>query len=89
MDPQQVHALPLLLEAFVQGASLDSNPNSERIRKGELHFLSSVFANISAVSDYGVFISCAATGSYSPCIIAVTCRKALLCNSDTWRYDEA
>ncbi|KAG8215079.1 hypothetical protein J3R82DRAFT_8500, partial [Butyriboletus roseoflavus] len=48
VDPQQVYALPLLVEAFVQGASLDSNPNAERIRKGDLHFLSSVFANISA-----------------------------------------
>ncbi|KAI9573854.1 hypothetical protein HD554DRAFT_560929 [Boletus coccyginus] len=48
IDPRQVHALPLLLEAFVQGASLHSNPNAERIRKGDLHFLSSVFANISA-----------------------------------------
>ncbi|KAF8552878.1 DUF383-domain-containing protein [Imleria badia] len=48
IDPHQVHALPLLVDAFVQGASLDSNPNSERLRKGDLHFLSSVFANISA-----------------------------------------
>lgn len=89
IDPQQVHALPLLVEAFVQGASPDSNPKSERIRKGNLHFLSSVFGNISAVSDYGVFVSCAATVSYSPRIIAVSSRKALLCNSDTWRCNEA
>ncbi|KAF8141929.1 hypothetical protein EV363DRAFT_1150381 [Boletus edulis] len=47
-DPQLAHALPLLVDAFVQGASLDSNSNSERTRKGDLHFLSSVFANISA-----------------------------------------
>ncbi|KAH0836459.1 hypothetical protein J3R83DRAFT_8067 [Lanmaoa asiatica] len=44
IDPQQVYALPLLVEAFVQGA-LDCNP---RIRKGDLHFLSNVFANLSA-----------------------------------------
>lgn len=83
VDPQHVHALPLLVEAFVQGASLDSNPNSERIRKGNLHFLSSVFANISAVSDHGVFIFCAATVSCSPCIVAVTYRKTLLFDSET------
>lgn len=89
IDPQQVHALPLLVEAFVQGASLDPNPNSERIRKGDLHFLSSVFANISAVSNYGVFISCAATVSYSAFILAVTYRQALLYDSKAWRCDEA
>lgn len=89
MDPQQVHALPLLVDAFVQGASLDSSPNSERLRKGDLHFLSSVFANISAVSNYGVFISRAATVSYNPCSTAVARRKTFLCNSNTLRCDKA
>lgn len=49
IDPQQVHALPLLVEAFAQAAN--SSPNPERKRKGDLHFLSSVFANVSSVSD--------------------------------------
>ncbi|KAG9309887.1 hypothetical protein JVU11DRAFT_9917 [Chiua virens] len=48
IEPKQVHALPLLVDAFVQGANLGPNLSSERIRKGDLHFLSSVFANISA-----------------------------------------
>ncbi|KIK91846.1 hypothetical protein PAXRUDRAFT_26903 [Paxillus rubicundulus Ve08.2h10] len=47
-EPQQVPALPLLLEAFIQAASVDSSGDkSKRLRKGDLHFLSSVFANIS------------------------------------------
>ncbi|KAH7885751.1 hypothetical protein F5I97DRAFT_1875120 [Phlebopus sp. FC_14] len=46
--PQEILALPLLVEAFVQAASIDpSEDKSKRTRKGELHFLSSVFANIS------------------------------------------
>ncbi|KAJ7173474.1 hypothetical protein C8R46DRAFT_115733 [Mycena filopes] len=38
-------ALPLLLDAFVQGA--ESGDVSTRIRKGNVHFLASVFANLS------------------------------------------
>ncbi|KAF7309421.1 hypothetical protein MIND_00312900 [Mycena indigotica] len=40
-------ALPLLVQAFVQGAQIeDADATSSRIRKGNLHFLASVFANI-------------------------------------------
>ncbi|KAJ7860381.1 hypothetical protein B0H14DRAFT_2744542 [Mycena olivaceomarginata] len=43
-----VLALPLLVDAFVQGADTDeSGDASTRIRKGNLHFLASVFANLS------------------------------------------
>lgn len=46
-----VRALPLLVNAFVQGASIDlSIPLDKRPRKSELHFLASVFANLSMVS---------------------------------------
>lgn len=38
-------ALPLLLDAYVQGAGEDP-----QVRKGSLHFLSSVFANIASSS---------------------------------------
>ena len=49
-DPQDVLALPLLVDAFVQGALVDENQKlDERKRKGELHFLASVFANITTV----------------------------------------
>lgn len=40
--PHDTLAIPLLIDAFVQGAS-------KQVRKGDLHFLSSVFANISTV----------------------------------------
>ena len=43
-----VLALPLLIDAFVQGAQVEENP-SKRLRKGKLHFLASVFGNLSAV----------------------------------------
>lgn len=50
-DSQDVLAMPLLVDAFVQGAIVDENQNlDERKRKGELHFLASVFANITTVS---------------------------------------
>ncbi|KAF9449402.1 DUF383-domain-containing protein, partial [Macrolepiota fuliginosa MF-IS2] len=44
---RQVPALPLLVDAFVQGATIgDITDLSKRQRKGELHFLANVFANI-------------------------------------------
>lgn len=50
-EPQDVPALPLLLDAFIQGAGVDDeNDPDKRPRKANLHFLSSVFANISIVS---------------------------------------
>lgn len=49
-ETREVLALPLLIKAFVDGAQV--NPSTDpfqRKRKGELHFLSSVFANLSVV----------------------------------------
>ncbi|KAF9244125.1 hypothetical protein BU15DRAFT_71690 [Melanogaster broomeanus] len=46
-EPKQLLALPLLIEAFVQTAVDSLDDKSKRSRKGDLHFLSSVFANIS------------------------------------------
>ncbi|KAJ8591022.1 DUF383-domain-containing protein [Rhizopogon salebrosus TDB-379] len=47
-ESRDILALPLLIDAFVEGASIDpSQDRSSRKRKGELHFLASVFANIS------------------------------------------
>lgn len=49
-EPQEVLALPLLVDAFIQGAGVDDeNDPDKRPRKANLHFLSSVFANISIV----------------------------------------
>lgn len=50
-DSQDVLAMPLLVDAFVQSALVDENQKlDERKRKGELHFLASVFANITTVN---------------------------------------
>ena len=50
-DEINVRALPLLIDAFVQGANMDpSVPLDKRPRKSELHFLASVFANVSTVT---------------------------------------
>lgn len=47
-DPEEVLALPLLVDAFVQGATVDEEQDPDkRPRKASLHFLASVFANIS------------------------------------------
>lgn len=44
--------MPLLVDAFVQGALVDENQKlDERRRKGQLHFLASVFANITTVGS--------------------------------------
>ncbi len=44
-------ALPLLLDAFVQGAATaETEDLSKRTRKGSLHFLASVFANVASSS---------------------------------------
>ncbi|EKM82038.1 hypothetical protein AGABI1DRAFT_119047 [Agaricus bisporus var. burnettii JB137-S8] len=52
-EPIQVPALPLLVDAFVQGATIgDIQDLSKRKRKGELHFLANVFANLT-VSPIG------------------------------------
>lgn len=46
-----VLALPLLLDAFVQGAQLKQTEDpSKHLRKSELHFLASVFANVASSS---------------------------------------
>ena len=47
----EVPALPLLVQAFVQGAKVPA-ASEERTRKGDLHFLSSVFANVSMVRTF-------------------------------------
>jgi hypothetical protein len=46
---KEMGALPLLIDAFVEGAQLTEDL-SKRTRKAELHFLSNVFANMSMVS---------------------------------------
>ncbi|RXW14051.1 hypothetical protein EST38_g11800 [Candolleomyces aberdarensis] len=47
-EEKEVPALPLLVEAFVQGATMGEITDlSKRQRKAELHFLASVFANMS------------------------------------------
>jgi len=49
-DPREVLALPLLVDAFVHGAQIDPTADpTTRKRRGELHFLSSVFANLTVV----------------------------------------
>lgn len=50
-EEREVLALPLLIDAFVQGAPLSGSQDQEKQKhKGELHFLASVFANLSIVS---------------------------------------
>lgn len=49
-EEREISALPLLLDAFVQGANVEEiSELSKRPRKGSLHFLASVFANLASV----------------------------------------
>ena len=51
-EEQEVLALPLLLDAFIQGAQIDEIQDlAKRARKGSLHFMASVFSNLTSVSD--------------------------------------
>jgi hypothetical protein len=51
-DSQEVLAMPLLVDAFVRSALVDENQKlDERKRKGELHFLACVFANVTTVGS--------------------------------------
>ncbi|KAI0339412.1 DUF383-domain-containing protein [Trametopsis cervina] len=46
-EPRDIFALPLLVDAFVQGAAVEGEVDpAKRLRKASLHFISSVFANI-------------------------------------------
>ncbi|KAF8993804.1 hypothetical protein BDQ17DRAFT_1367936 [Cyathus striatus] len=45
-EAKEVLALPLLVDAFVEGAQMDEGDLSKRTRKGSLNFLASVFANV-------------------------------------------
>ena len=67
-DPQDVPAMPLLVDAFVQGALMDENQKlDERKRKGELHFLGGIFANITSVGSVNESITTIITDS---CVVA-------------------
>jgi hypothetical protein len=80
-DARQVLALPLLVDAFVQGAQVDTSADpTTRKRKGELHFLSSVFANLTVV--------CTFVSQKLPALISSfldTNRSCLFLNSSTCR----
>lgn len=56
-EPRNVPALPLLVDAFVEGAKLDSTESASARRKGELHFLASVFANLTTVRSLSPYNS--------------------------------
>ncbi|KAJ4470174.1 DUF383-domain-containing protein [Lentinula aciculospora] len=57
-EDQEVLALPFLLDAFVQGANVEEIANlAERPRKSSLHFLASVFANLTSSSAGREFFS--------------------------------
>ena len=47
--PEENLALPLLVDAFVDGAAHDTLDNGKR--EGSLHFLSSFFANVTVVGE--------------------------------------
>ena len=47
---REAGAIALLIDAFVDAAVMPGEPKHERKRKGDLHFLASVFANVTVVS---------------------------------------
>ncbi|KLO13247.1 DUF383-domain-containing protein [Schizopora paradoxa] len=48
-------AMPLLVQAFVQGASVDLSSKEPGKRKGHLHFLASTFANVTMTTSGRLF----------------------------------
>lgn len=54
-EPKEVPALPLLIDAFVRAApGVEIADRAKRAYRGELHFLASVFANMSTVSVHNI-----------------------------------
>lgn len=52
-QPKKVLALPLLMDAFIQGSiPASAGDPSKRPRKAELHFLASLFANLASVGTW-------------------------------------
>jgi hypothetical protein len=49
-EEREQRALPLLIDAFLQAAESNTDKKPEKKREGNLHFLASVFANLTAVS---------------------------------------
>jgi hypothetical protein len=55
-DSREALVLPMLIDAFVEGAQMvETGDLSKRTRKAELHFLASVFANMTVVSILFLF----------------------------------
>lgn len=50
VQSREESAIVLLVDAFVDAAVVPGNSKEDRKRKGDLHFLASVFANITVVS---------------------------------------
>lgn len=78
-EPREVLALPLLVDAFVQGAAgAEIEDKDKRPRKSELHFLSSVFANLSTVSSPSridrieMLINCSEPDTFWACLLSYT-----------------
>ena len=55
IDTVNCRALPLLIEAFADSAKVEGQEKSNG-RKGDLHFLASVFANVSASNAGRLFL---------------------------------
>ena len=66
-EPKEVLALPLLVDAFVKAAAVTED-REKRLFKGDLHFLASVFANVSTVGAVRTrFVRrCSRSGRFRP-----------------------
>jgi len=54
-DAREALVLPMLIDAFLEGAQMvETGDLSKRTRKAELHFLASVFANMTVVSIFTI-----------------------------------
>ena len=48
-EPKEIPSFPVLVDAFVKAAAVTED-REKRLFKGDLHFLASVFANVSTVN---------------------------------------
>jgi hypothetical protein len=65
-EEMELRALPLLIDAFMQATKLPLPGAPEKRRKGDLHFLASVFANMTAVRPT-IYVRSALLFTQSPC----------------------
>ena len=87
-EPKDVLAFPLLIDAFVKAARVtDGEDREKRLFKGDLHFLASVFANLTTVGCLALlllWINSKRCVRFLLDVPSSSCRDHLIHSKTTW-----